>query len=179
MVERYTRAYGVLADTRPTASRGLSRPQASRAWITQHLPTGFACRCAALRVDKQGYPPHGLPPWFENSFPIPPGRHSRGEPPGVPERGGLQAPRGSGGVAPCRGSRRRRGTRWGLQCAPLWGADISRLSLFRARKNLAANASFFGFGLFGRLLMFAVFVPKCEQCQPNDEQAHYENLRKS
>ena len=114
--------------TRPLASRGLSRPRASRAWITQHLPTGFACRCAALRVDKQGYPPHGLPPWFENPFSYPFWSASQGGAAGRARAGGLQAPQGSGGAAPCRGSRRRRGTRWGLQCAPLWGADYSLLT---------------------------------------------------
>ncbi len=117
-------------------------------------------------------PPIGL----KTIFLHPPGRHSRGEPPGVPERGGCKPHRGLGAQPPAVGAEGGAGRAGGSNTPPSGGLLFIR---FRARKNLAANAVFFGLGLFGRLLMFAAFAPKGEQCQPNDEQAHYENLRKS
>jgi hypothetical protein len=114
--------------------------------------------------------------FFKILFLCPFDRHSRGEPRGVPERGGCKPHRGLGAQPPAVGAEGGAGRAGGSNTPPSGGLLSIR---FRARKNLAANAGFFGLGLFGRLLVFAEFTPKGEQCQPNDEQAHYENLRKS
>ena len=81
----------------------------------------FAHRPLARPVDKQGYPPHALPPSFKSFFLFflsntAGGSRCRRT------AGGLQAPRGTGGAAPCRGSPKgRRGTRWGLYSPPFGG----------------------------------------------------------
>jgi hypothetical protein len=54
---------------------------------------------------------------------------------------GAASPRGFGGATPCRGSRRRRGTRLGVPFAPLWGAVVLAVAAVAAERFCEAKSS--------------------------------------
>jgi hypothetical protein len=143
MVERISSAYNIEGSAHTKAKENNRQPCA-HADISAHTeneafslagafappalkgvdnPT-FAHRPLARPVDKQGYPPHALPPCLKSFF-LFFLSNTEGGSRCRRTAGGLQAPRGTGGAAPCRGSPLgRRGTRWGVvfSPAPLWGA---------------------------------------------------------
>ena len=104
-----------------TASRGLSRPRALKVWITQHLPTARGSQAHpgpwTNRVTHTAASPHGL----KIPFPFPSGRHGRGEPPGVPERGGCKPHRGLGAQPPAVGAEGGAGRAGGSNSSPFGG----------------------------------------------------------
>ena len=133
VVRTFSSPNGLAGAFAPPALKGVdNRPSA--------LPTGFACRCAALRVDKvPGCPPHALPPCFENFPSLSPWKaQGGGAVPGVPEHGGgLALPRGLGAQPPAVGGRRpARDARGGFNASPLWG-DICHVHIDNVKCRLS------------------------------------------
>lgn len=115
---------------------GAFAPPALKAWITQHLPTivaGSSC-------GQTGLPTPRPPPMFlKIIFLRPPGWLSRGEPPGVPERGGCKPHRGLGAQPPAVGAEGGAGRAGGSNAPPSGGLLSIR---FRARKNQSDSLLF-------------------------------------